>query len=116
MISISFFNNKGGVGKTTLTCNIAAHFALKYKKRVLVVDCDPQCNATQLILDEETTYKLYRVKETKAKTGTILDVLRPLQIGEASIDTATKPLLSVAIVSVLTLSLVIHASQCSKIF
>ncbi len=91
MISVCFFNNKGGVGRTTLTCNIAAHFALKYGKRVLVVDCDPQCNATQLILDEETTSKLYRRKETSGRTGTVLDVLRPLQVGEASIDSSTRP-------------------------
>lgn len=92
MVSVCFFNNKGGVGKTTLTCNIAAHFALKYRKRVLVVDCDPQCNATQLILDEDVTSKLYRRKETSGKTGTILDVLRPLQVGEASIDSGAKPI------------------------
>jgi cellulose biosynthesis protein BcsQ len=92
MISVCFFNNKGGVGKTTLTCNVAAHFALKFGKRVLVVDCDPQCNATQLILDEDLTSKLYRRKETSGKTGTILDVLRPLQVGEASIDTSTEPM------------------------
>jgi cellulose biosynthesis protein BcsQ len=92
MVSVCFFNNKGGVGKTTLTCNIAAHFALKYKKKVLVVDCDPQCNATQLILDEGITAKLYRPKETHGKTGTILDVLRPLQVGEADIDSSAKPM------------------------
>jgi cellulose biosynthesis protein BcsQ len=92
MVTVCFFNNKGGVGKTTLTCNIAAHFALKYKKTVLVVDCDPQCNATQLILDDEITSQLYRAKGTHGKTGTILDVLRPLQVGEASIDKSTKPM------------------------
>jgi cellulose biosynthesis protein BcsQ len=92
MISVCLFNNKGGVGKTTLTCNIAAHFALKYKKKVLVVDCDPQCNTTQLILDEEIIGKLYRSKDTRSRTGTIIDVLRPLQVGEASIDKDVKPL------------------------
>lgn len=95
MISVCFFNNKGGVGKTTLTCNIAAHFALKHKKKVLVIDCDPQCNATQLILKEAITAKLYRRKLTSGKTGTILDVLRPLQVGEASIDNTTMPLKAV---------------------
>ncbi len=43
---LSFFNNKGGVGKTTLTGNIASYFALEMGKRVLIVDCDPQCNIT----------------------------------------------------------------------
>ncbi|QYM99285.1 AAA family ATPase [Pseudomonas protegens] len=33
MKSIAFFNNKGGVGKTTLLCNLAAHFALKDQKK-----------------------------------------------------------------------------------
>ncbi|MCE0559120.1 ParA family protein [Motilimonas sp. E26] len=53
MITLAMFNNKGGVGKTTLTCNVAAFIAQRMKKRVLIVDCDPQCNATQLIMGEE---------------------------------------------------------------
>jgi hypothetical protein len=61
-------------------------------RATLVVDCDPQCNATQLILDEEVTSKLYRRKETSGRTGTILDVLRPLQVGEASIDSTATPI------------------------
>jgi cellulose biosynthesis protein BcsQ len=94
MISISLFNNKGGVGKTTLTCNIAAHFALELRKRVLLVDCDPQCNTTQLVLDDETTQKLYRIRDGRSKTGTILDVVRPLQVGDAAIDSNVSPILA----------------------
>jgi len=46
MKSIAFFNNKGGVGKTTLLCNLASYFSKKLNKKVLVIDADPQCNAT----------------------------------------------------------------------
>ena len=49
---ISLINMKGGVGKSTLTINLAWHFAAfrKWKKRVLVVDLDPQFNASQYLL------------------------------------------------------------------
>jgi cellulose biosynthesis protein BcsQ len=59
MHTFCVFNNKGGVGKTTLLCNLAAHFAINRNKKVLIVDADPQCNATAYMLPEKSVEKLY---------------------------------------------------------
>jgi chromosome partitioning protein len=49
---VSIINMKGGVGKSTLTVNLAWHFAAYQQlgKKVLVVDLDPQFNASQYLL------------------------------------------------------------------
>ncbi len=78
MRSIAFFNNKGGVGKTTLLCNVAACFSIFFEKKVCVVDADPQCNATQYFFDEDTISKLYESDDS----FTVYKVVEPLSLGE----------------------------------
>lgn len=46
---IALFNHKGGVSKTTTTFNLGWMLANK-GKRVIIVDCDPQCNLTGMVL------------------------------------------------------------------
>jgi cellulose biosynthesis protein BcsQ len=94
MISISMFNNKGGVGKTTLTCNIASYFAKEKGLRVLVVDCDPQCNATQLIMGEEFATDFYWSNSVTSSISTIRDVLQPIEDGDSHISDKVQPILS----------------------
>ena len=50
MDSIAIFNQKGGVGKTTSVVNFAACLEKEFKKKILVVDCDSQCNASSYLL------------------------------------------------------------------
>ena len=51
-IRLTIFNHKGGVGKTTLTVNIASALA-EQNKSVLLVDTDPQCNLTSYLLSDD---------------------------------------------------------------
>ena len=49
---ISIINLKGGVGKTTTTVALAEAYASEMNKRVLVIDLDPQTNATITLIPE----------------------------------------------------------------
>jgi cellulose biosynthesis protein BcsQ len=87
--SLCFFNNKGGVGKTTLACNVASQLAQTHNLRVLLIDADPQCNATQLVLNEDQTRALYGGATSSSTTNrqihTLRDVLSPIVAGEATL-------------------------------
>lgn len=78
MKSITIFNNKGGVGKTTFLCNLASCIALKLNKRVLVIDADPQCNATIYMLPEKDIIQFY----DSDNNDTIDSFLDPIRRGK----------------------------------
>jgi cellulose biosynthesis protein BcsQ len=89
--SICFFNNKGGVGKTTLACNVASYVAETERLSVLLVDADPQCNATQLVLPDEMTERIYSPAEPSPEIDTLREVLSPLLEGDASLSAKHRP-------------------------
>lgn len=66
MKSIAFFNNKGGVGKTTLLCNLASYLAVYHRQKVLVIDADPQSNASAYLLDESQLETVYDDSDSSA--------------------------------------------------
>lgn len=68
MITVSLINMKGGVGKTTLAVNLAWHMH-RQGKRVLLVDLDPQFNASQYMMAFE------RYDAHRKKFGTVADLL-----------------------------------------
>jgi cellulose biosynthesis protein BcsQ len=84
--SLAFFNNKGGVGKTTLSCNLSSLLAEKSNLSVLYVDCDPQCNATQLLLEDDVWEEIFSNKQ-KAVAQTVLKAFRNIRAGDSTLDT-----------------------------
>jgi len=59
---IAFMNMKGGVGKTTLAVNVAYTLAKLSSKRVLLVDMDPQMNATQYCMSMKQVERILKDK------------------------------------------------------
>jgi cellulose biosynthesis protein BcsQ len=71
---LTFFNNKGGVGKTSLVYHLSWMFA-EQGKRVVALDLDPQANLTAAFLDEEQLETLW---ENSTGAQTIYRCLEPL--------------------------------------
>jgi chromosome partitioning protein len=71
---LTFFNNKGGVGKTSLIYHLAWMFA-RLRKRVLAVDLDPQSNLTAAFIEEDSIEEIWNDQRAGA---TIFHSVRPL--------------------------------------
>lgn len=103
---ISLFNNKGGVGKTTLAYHLSCALA-EMGRRVLMIDLDPQCNLTLCGLDEDQLFNIWDVEnefiedfesatshKTQEELSRILDqphtihfLLKPTEDGQSEFDT-----------------------------
>ncbi|MCU1330943.1 MAG: Cobyrinic acid a,c-diamide synthase [Bryobacterales bacterium] len=110
MKTISIFNNKGGVGKTTLTFHLA-HALAEMGHRTLIIDLDPQCNLTIMGMDAETLHDIWQkedgfiedfqgarnkcpaeaFKELSSATRSIHFLMKPAEDGAAGIDQLSAP-------------------------
>lgn len=79
---LTFFNNKGGVGKTSLVFHMAWMLS-EMGKRVIAIDLDPQANLTSAFLDEDDLEALWEPSGGSLQNGTVYQCLRPLtEVGD----------------------------------
>jgi chromosome partitioning protein len=64
---VACINLKGGVGKTHTTVALAEFSSAVFRKKVLVIDLDPQTNATIMLIDEEKWKELNKQGHTLAR-------------------------------------------------
>lgn len=86
---ISFLNMKGGVGKTTLCKEIGYYLSEKEKKKILIIDIDPQSNCTQSFFDK---FKIIGKKEIqnifnqKSELPSIQNIFKRTEIIDENIE------------------------------
>jgi chromosome partitioning protein len=79
---LTFFNNKGGVGKTSLVYHLSWIFS-EMGKRVVAIDLDPQANLTSAFLPEEKLEELWDAELLLPKATTIYRCVQPLmEVGD----------------------------------
>ena len=79
---LTFFNNKGGVGKTSLVFHLAWMLS-EMGKRVVAIDLDPQANLTSAFLSEDDLEILWDPDDTSQRNSTIYQCVRPLtEVGD----------------------------------
>jgi chromosome partitioning protein len=81
---ITVINMKGGVGKTTLSVNISYILGRYHSKKVLLVDIDPQFNATQYLVGQSDILNHFANKKT------VYDILMPSKEDEISLSSSRK--------------------------
>jgi len=78
---IAFFNNKGGVGKTSLVYHLSYMYS-ELGMKVIAADFDPQANLTSAFLDEDALENIF---EDERHSKTILGSILPLKKGTGDI-------------------------------
>ena len=79
---LTFFNNKGGVGKTSLVFHLAWMLS-EMGKRVVAIDLDPQANLTSAFLSEDDLELLWDLDDSSERNTTIYQCIRPLtEVGD----------------------------------
>ncbi len=86
---ISLINQKGGVGKTTTAVNLASYLALS-KRRILLIDLDPQANASSGLGIRNAQYGVYDVLmgEKSIKESIMTTEIKKLDVLAATADLA----------------------------
>jgi chromosome partitioning protein len=96
--TVSLINMKGGVGKSTLTVNLAWFVADEMAKKVLVIDLDPQFNASQYLLGQHDYER--HIRQQRPTVWNVLEqntrtpaspLPTPLAIGTAIVNRARMP-------------------------
>jgi len=89
---ISIINLKGGVAKTTTTVQLAECLVTEFDKKVLVIDLDPQTNATVALINDSKWEKLddenktlYHLFNDKLEKTTLFNIDKAIQTGVSNL-------------------------------
>ena len=101
---VSMINLKGGVAKTTTTIQLAECLCSEFGKRVLVIDLDPQTNATITLISEDKWEELdqqgstlYHLFKDKLDGTSTFKIERAIQKGVSNLNLAKLSLLASSI-------------------